>query len=103
MRMHICKNLISFFFLSSLLFLRIADAHAFSHFSDDNDQIDCELCDIITTSNQFTPIFEGSFIAEKPKHCEGFQVIQTNFCYETSQYSITLPKSVYNKPPPSKA
>ncbi|PKV48043.1 hypothetical protein ATE84_0026 [Aquimarina sp. MAR_2010_214] len=100
MRTDIWKNIISFFFVSTFLFLRIVDVHAFSHFSDD-DQVHCELCEIITASNKLTPFTGSAFVEVEQKSIIDFPEYKTNFCYETSQYSITLPKSIYNKPPPT--
>ncbi|WP_109299372.1 hypothetical protein [Aquimarina sp. AU474] len=98
--MNFYKNIISIFFISTFLFLRIVDVHVLSHFSDDNDQVDCELCEIITVSNKLTPYIGNASIEVVQKTILGFPEYKTNFCYETSQYSITLPESVYNKPPP---
>ncbi|MCK8521259.1 hypothetical protein M0D21_06765 [Aquimarina sp. D1M17] len=86
--------------MTAFLFLRIADIHAFSHFSDDDHQIDCELCEIITTSHKLT-LFSGDvFVEEDQKSITVFPTYNIDFTYNTSKYSATLPKSVYNKPPP---
>ncbi|WP_106790780.1 hypothetical protein [Aquimarina sp. Aq78] len=100
MRMNIWKNIITLFFLSAFLFLRIVNVHAISHFSDDDDQIHCELCEIIAVSYKLTPFTDNTFVEVEQKPAIDFQEYKTNFCYETSQYCITLPKSIYNKPPP---
>lgn len=94
------KNIISLFFVFSFLLIRVADLHAFSHFSDD-DGTDCELCELIITHNQFTPFSNHDV--------ENFDYKLFIVCYKettNSNYSalnscITLPKTVYNKPPPS--
>ena len=101
MRLKIYKNTISLFLLSAFLFLRIVNVHAFSHFSDDDHQIDCELCEIIIVSHKLTPFTDTISVEVVQKSTIDFQERKTDFCYETSQYSITLPESVYNKPPPS--
>lgn len=76
--------------------------HAFSHFSDDDQtQTDCELCEIINVTNQLTPCAENVFIDTEQKIIVVFKEQKIIFCYETSEYSITLPKSVHNKPPPT--
>ncbi|WP_131248817.1 hypothetical protein [Aquimarina atlantica] len=100
MRMNIWKNIITLFFLSTFLFLRIVNVHAISHFSDDDDQIDCELCEIIAVSYKLTPFTDSTLVEVEQKSAIDFHEYKINFCYETSQYSITLPKSIYNKPPP---
>ncbi|MBQ4822886.1 hypothetical protein [Aquimarina sp. MMG016] len=100
MRLNVSKNIISLFFVSAFLFLRVVNTHAFSHFSDDDHQTDCELCEIIITSNHFTP-FTGDTLDEiKQKSATDYQEYAVNFGYETPEYCVTLPKSVYNKPPP---
>ncbi|AXT58987.1 hypothetical protein D1816_01000 [Aquimarina sp. AD10] len=104
MRLNINKNIISLFFVSAFIFLKVVNAHAFSHFSeDDDDQTHCELCEIFTTTNQLTPFTNNSLTEIEQKFIVAFQEQKINFCYETSQYSITQPKSIYNKPPPSKS
>lgn len=56
MRTKLSRNIISIFFISAFLFLRIVDAHAFSHFSNDiDDQTHCELCEIIIVSHKQMP------------------------------------------------
>ncbi len=92
------KN-ISLFFLLAFLFIRIADLHSYSHFSDD-DLTHCELCEIIITSNQFTPLLDSPFIEEKTHQDVVFHVIKVDLRYKTPYYSITQPEIVYNKPPP---
>jgi len=95
------KNIISFFFIATFLFLRIVDVHSFSHFSADNDdKVLCELCEIIAASNKFTPFTNSTIDEVEQKTILVFPEYKTAFCYETSQYSITLPESIYNKPPP---
>ena len=89
------------FFLLAFLFLRIADVHTYSHFSDDDELSHCELCEMITTSNQFTPLLDGSFLEEKTQQCDSFQIIKVDFWYKTPNYCITQPETIFNKPPPS--
>ncbi|WP_103070290.1 hypothetical protein [Aquimarina sediminis] len=95
------KNIILLFLLSTFLFLRIVNVHAFSHSSDEDDQIHCELCEIITTSNELTPCVDSIFTEVEQKSRLNSYRYPANFCYETSQYCITLPTSIYNKPPPT--
>ncbi len=96
------KNIVSLFFITTFLFLRIVDFHAISHFSDDNDDvIDCELCEIISISNEYTPVTNCTFDDSEQKVVTNFPEYNIHFCYETSSYSVTLPESFYNKPPPT--
>ena len=103
MRLNFYKNIISLFLVTTFLFLRVVNAHAFSHFSDDNpEEINCGLCEIIIASNQLTPFINDTFEEIKQKSTKDYQEYKVDFDYETSAYSITLPKNVHNKPPPSK-
>ncbi len=102
MKKNIWKNSILLFFLSTFLFLRIGNLHVFSHISDDSDdQLHCELCEIIAASNDLTPYTSDVFEAVVQNSEISISGHKANFCYEPSNYSITLPESVYNKPPPA--
>lgn len=99
------KNIITLFFLSAFLFLRIVDVHAFSHFIDDDsydDQLNCELCEIIVVSHKVTPFINSNSNDLLLNNVLEYPDYQINYCYQTSKFSITLPESVYNKPPPPK-
>ena len=77
--------------------------HAFSHFIDDESQDDllnCELCEIITTSHKLTPFINSTGTDTLQSIVFDYPEYQTNYHYQTSKFSITLPESVYNKPPP---
>ncbi len=101
MRLNIYKNITVLFFVSAFLFIRLVDAHVFSHFTDENDDlIHCELCEIIIASNNFTPFINNASEKIGQKAIIDFPEYKIVLCYKTSQYSVTLPESVYNKPPP---
>lgn len=100
MRSLTLKNIISLFFLFSFLLIRVADLHAFSHFSDDIG-VECELCEIIITHHQFTPFSNHDVESFEYKPFIVCYKETTNFNYTTLNNCITLPKTVYNKPPPS--
>jgi len=96
------KNIISLLFISTFLFLRIVDFHAMSHFADDDDdQIHCELCEVISVSNKYPPVANNTIDEIEQIVIQGFPEYKIAFCYETSAYIISLPESVYNKPPPT--
>ncbi len=101
MRTNALKNIITLFLLATFLLLRMVNVHVFSHFFDDEHEVHCELCDIITVSNELTPFDNHATVTITRNSVTEFPVYKTNFCYETAQYSITLPKTVYNKPPPA--
>lgn len=94
------KNAIALLFILTFLFLRIVNAHAFSHFSGDEDQVHCELCEIIAVSAELTPCIGQEIPETKPKSFYNDKQYKINFGYKPTQYIITLPKSIYNKPPP---
>jgi len=98
-RKNIWKNSVSLFFIFTFLFLRIVDVHAFSHLADD-DKVHCDVCEIITVSHKISYFPGIAFVELEQKTIIGFPVYKINFCYETVQYSTTLPESIYNKPPP---
>jgi len=101
MKRNIFTHIISLFFVTTFLLLRVVDIHSFSHFSDDNeDPISCELCEIISISNQYTPFTNTPFEDLTPEENQNFSELKIVFGYETSQFCITLPTSIYNKPPP---
>lgn len=101
MSMDIWKNTSALVLLLAFLLLRIVNLHSFSHFSDnDDDQTHCELCDIIVLTQELTPFTKSPFVAIAQKTARTFAIRKTNFSYETSQHSITLPITIYNKPPP---
>lgn len=101
MKKNIWKNIIILFFLSTFLFLRIGNLHVFSHISDDgDDQEHCELCEIIAVSNDLTPFTNDVFETVVQKSEINISRHKANFCYELSNYSITLPECIHNKPPP---
>ncbi len=91
----------SYCFVLAFLLLRIVNVHDFVHFSEDEDQIHCELCDMVEVSHKITPFSSSTFIELEKKVDINFQELTTRFCYETSGYFITLPRGLYNKPPPT--
>ncbi|MDH7448156.1 hypothetical protein [Aquimarina sp. 2201CG14-23] len=94
------KNITILFFLLTFLVVRIVDAHSYTHFFDDDDQIHCELCEIIVASPKITPILNNTTVEIKPKSSMIITEVKVNFGYKTSQNCITLPKYILNKPPP---
>jgi len=95
------KRHIILFLFTAFLFLRIADVHSFSHFVDgDDDSEHCELCEMISTSNEFAPILIDSCSDQKVISPYAYYKTVTNFSYETTNFCITLPEKIYNKPPP---
>ena len=68
MRSAASKKVLGLFFLSAFLFLRVANAHTISHFSDDSTENHCELCEIIVVSQELTPFADpGSNRNTKPQ------------------------------------
>ena len=100
MQSQVSKNVISLLFLSAFLFLRVANAHTFLHFQDNNVHTDCELCEIITASNEITPFLDQS-VEEESYNCLLYtRTYSLNKGYEEPIHCIVTPDVVYNKPPP---
>ncbi|MEL6812435.1 MAG: hypothetical protein AAFP76_13975 [Bacteroidota bacterium] len=100
MRNSINKSIISLLFLSAFLFLRVANAHAFSHFSDDADEAHCELCEIIVASQELTPFVGQASVEIGNDNAIFVENDQSNSGYVVPLQSIVYPDFVYNKPPP---
>ncbi len=101
MNKNIWKNIGILFFLFAFLIIRIGNLHVFAHISDDDiNQGDCELCEIIATSNDLTPFVNDVYVAATRRLENNISSYKINFCYELSNYSITLPECIHNKPPP---
>ncbi|UZO80708.1 hypothetical protein NBT05_17415 [Aquimarina sp. ERC-38] len=89
----------TFLFLVTFLAPRVANLHALDHFSDDEDSISCELCDITSSSQQFdlylghTPS-QTDYILNYPS-----PYVVDSF-YNSPTAKIASPSSIYNKPPP---
>ncbi|WP_103863517.1 hypothetical protein [Aquimarina sp. I32.4] len=100
MRLKVRNTTISIIFLSTFLFLRIVNLHAFSHFSEEDETPHCELCEIIAASQQDIPFFDQAFVLPEQKPTMVLQKKERLCEYDTSHYCITLPRNIYNKPPP---
>ena len=100
MRSSFGKSVISLLFLSVFLLLRVTNAHAFEHFSDDTDEVHCELCDIITVSQQLTPFADTAQEETQIVPPVLFRTSELNSEYNEPLNRIVSPLSVYNKPPP---
>ncbi|KZS40152.1 hypothetical protein AWE51_25250 [Aquimarina aggregata] len=100
MRKPILKYIITLFFTVALLIPRIANLHALNHLSEDGEPlISCELCDIISSSDQFDLIIGDTYSFE-----DQLQIVPNSFIvfseYNTPKEKIASPVSIYNKPPP---
>ena len=94
------KNIISLLFLSAFLLLRVGNAHAITHISDDGDVNHCELCELIQVTNDSTDLPDlASFdvpapvIIYVPKD-------DLNSDYNAPVYRFILPDRHLNRPPP---
>lgn len=94
------KNIIGFFFLSAFLLFRVANAHAFTHVSDEGDLTHCELCELIQQSND-TDDFSIAPSIEAPAPII-IQVLadDLNSAYEAPVYRFIVPELYLNRPPP---
>lgn len=93
------RNVLSLFLLTAFLFFKVADLHAFSHFSDDFESHDCELCEISLDSQQFKPIIH-SFDESEKKNDFFLKKNEINIGYKVPIFCIVYPSFIHNKPPP---
>ena len=93
------KQVLGLLFLSAFLFLRVANAHTLSHYSDESSETECELCEVIIVNQELTPFvdqpsddvrFNNSFFCPYDQHIG----------YDVPLCRIASPEVVYNKPPP---
>ncbi|PCE66638.1 hypothetical protein [Sediminicola luteus] len=92
------RHLIVGLFLGAFVFLRLGNLHAYTHVEEGTH---CEVCDIITTSQETTP-----FLNEPVVHFEldpvlpNAQLHAIDLGYQPPRYCFVLPRTVHNKPPP---
>jgi hypothetical protein len=95
------KITVTLFFLSAFLFLRVANAHTIVHFFEDaNDTTHCELCEIITTSQQQDLVLDNSKIPST----EHFNVVlkqKNSSNYKAPTLYFILLEHLHNLPPPT--
>ncbi len=100
MRQRVITNIITLLFITAFLVPRVVDLHVFSHISEDDEPISCEICDTISVSNQFDLIIGDTFHFEND-----LQNIPSSFIvvtqYNTPIHKIASPVFIYNKPPPT--
>ena len=94
------KSILSLLFLSAFLFLRVTNAHTYSHFGEDENDIHCELCDIIVNSQDTTPFSSQTSFQTTTFKATFVVVKKMNSAYNVPLHCIVTPTSVYNKPPP---
>jgi len=94
------KTILSLLFLSAFLFLRVANSHTFFHFSDDSADIDCELCEIITVTQQLTPFIDQAVDDTNHNNLLFCEKKTINLGYEEPRGFIVTPLTICNKPPP---
>ena len=102
MKIPFWKNIISLFFLFTFLFLRIVNIHAITHSFSDEDAQDCELCDLITSSNQNTTLDVSSTSITLPTCDLNSYELKNRFrCYSNPEIKALHSSYFYNKPPPN--
>ena len=100
MKKSLRQNIFAFFFLSTFLFLRVANAHTFMHINESDDATHCELCEIITVAQQLTPYLDNNFTDTEDKNRTFFEYTKMYFAYEEPLHCIATPVFFHNKPPP---
>lgn len=94
------KNIIGFSFLAAFLLLRVVNAHAITHYADEGDTHQCELCELIQVTNDTDDItFDATFEVPSPIN---IYIIKDdlNSDYQTPVYRFILPDRYLNRPPP---
>ncbi len=87
-------------FAVAFLVPRIANLHALSHLSEDEDTpISCELCVFVMQSDQFDLINTNSSYSEVELHSVPSTLVVLQH-YHTPKEKIASPNYIYNKPPP---
>lgn len=100
MQHRIYKHTISLFLLAIFLFLKVADAHAFTHSYDEDEQAHCEFCQVISETKDQT-YFLGNTTSFLNNESNIFTVeITIDFGYNVPLFSIASPAFFHNKPPP---
>lgn len=95
------KNSIAFIFLLTFILLRVSNTHAIVHWAEDTEQTQCELCDVITQSQEITPILDDDASSKLQISAPIFvEKSESTTNYEEPLFVIVYPSFVYNKPPP---
>jgi hypothetical protein len=93
------KNRNKLIFIPVVLLLVLSDTHVFSHVSNASDSNDCELCTILSISNDWA---KPSVLPVKPS--KAIMYILDNpllsLIYETPLRCFVSPRFMHNKPPP---
>lgn len=92
---HIITSLILFAFLV----VRVADAHAFSHFANNDDE-SCDLCEFIVTSEKQVLLINLFINNVNPKPEALYEESILVKKYSTPNYAVNQPLKICNKPPP---
>lgn len=94
------KNINKLIFIPVVLLLVLSDTHVYSHMSNESDSNDCELCTILSISNDWakpsvlTPVKRGTAII----HILDNPLL--SLIYETPLRCFVSPRFIHNKPPP---
>ncbi|MEM7187305.1 MAG: hypothetical protein AAF466_11665 [Bacteroidota bacterium] len=100
MRSAATKRFVGLFFLLAFLSLRVANAHTISHVTEDGNDHHCELCEIITVSQELTPFEGGNENATLSSPFIYSETDDVNVGYLEPILLIASPVFIYNKPPP---
>ena len=95
------KNTIASIFLLSFLFVRIINIHTLSHIDQDTNSDDCELCEIIVSNNKFGPLANFNSCEYNIETVLIPRLAKVISNYSNPLETVSTPKFVYNKPPPT--
>jgi hypothetical protein len=96
------KHSITYFLLAAFLLVRVVNLHKVSHVLTHATYEHCEVCDLITVTNQATPLQENAprpGLALAMLFATGKRT--SNISYSAPYQKILLSDYFHNKPPPS--
>jgi len=93
------KHITSLLFLAAFLIPRVAELHVLEHLSEEEEAISCELCDIVSPSQQLDLSTVAVSYEQKQLIPHPSEHIVYGM-YHSPLAKIFSPTSVYNKPPP---
>jgi len=99
MRKHITNHIIILFVAMAFLTPRIANLHILSHFSEDDNPISCEVCDIITNAQDFDLSYANGDPFSDYLNNVPTKVVVISF-FNIPLETIVTPTTIHNKPPP---
>lgn len=92
------KNYISLFFLVFFIFIKTAGLHSISHSEESIDDIECDVCEFVVSSNN-TPVLSSEQVSFEP-HLEHNYNKKVCFKYSFQFVQNQIESSLFSRPPP---